>query len=157
MAATPDFQITRATLADLDALAPLFDGYRVFYGKPSDPAKANAFLHERLANDESVIFLARDEQGSTLGFTQLYPCFSSVSARRLWILNDLFVSPAARRRGVARALLERARAHGLQTGVVRLVLQTAHGNAQAQALYESLGWVRQDGMYEYALELQGGS
>lgn len=145
--------VSRAMLADLDALAPLFDGYRVFYGKPSDIAKARAFLEERLVNDESVIFLARDGDGSALGFTQLYPCFSSVSARRLWILNDLFVSPNARRRGVARALLERAREHGLHTGVVRLTLQTAHDNAQAQALYESLGWVRQDGMYEYALEL----
>jgi ribosomal protein S18 acetylase RimI-like enzyme len=145
--------ITRATLSDLDALTPLFDGYRVFYGKPSDPATARAFLRERLSNDESVIFLARDADGSALGFTQLYPCFSSVSARRLWILNDLFVALDARRRGVARALLERAREHGQETGVVRLILQTAHDNTQAQALYESLGWVRQGGMYEYALEL----
>lgn len=145
--------VTRTTLADLDAAAPLFDAYRVFYGKPPDPALARAFLQERLSNDESVIFLARDADGSALGFTQLYPCFSSVSARRLWILNDLFVSAAARRRGVARALLEQARRHGLQTGVVRLTLQTAQDNAPAQALYESLGWARQDGMYEYALEL----
>jgi len=157
MVATESSTITRATLGDLDALAPLFDAYRVFYGKPSDPALARAFLHERLADDESVIFLARDAGGRALGFTQLYPCFSSVSARRLWILNDLFVTQAARRRGVAKALLQRAREYGLETGVVRLTLQTAHDNAQAQALYESLGWVRQDGMVEYALELQGGS
>lgn len=148
-----DFSITRATLADLDALAPLFDGYRVFYGKPSDPSKANEFLHERLANGESVVFLARDADGGALGFTQLYPSFSSVSARRLWILNDLFVSAHARRRGVAKALLQRAREHGIETGVVRLVLQTARDNAQAQALYESLGWLREEGMYEYTLEL----
>lgn len=152
-----EFSITRATLGDLDALAPLFDGYRVFYGKPSDIATARAFLQERLGNDESVIFLARGADGSALGFTQLYPCFSSVSARRLWILNDLFVSPDARRRGVAKALLQRAHEHGTETGVVRLVLQTAHDNARAQALYESLGWLREDGMYEYTLELQGGS
>ncbi len=155
--ATESFAITRATLADLDVLAPLFDAYRVFYGKPSDPAMARAFLHERLADNESVLFLARDAGGRALGFTQLYPCFSSVSARRLWILNDLFVSPDARRRGVAKALLQRAREHGNETGVVRLTLQTAHDNVQAQALYESLGWVRQDGMIEYALELQGES
>jgi ribosomal protein S18 acetylase RimI-like enzyme len=148
-----DISTARATLADLDALAPLFDGYRVFYGKPSDLPTARAFLQERLANNESVIFLARDADGSALGFTQLYPCFSSVSARRLWILNDLFVAPEARRLGVAKALLQRAREHGQQTGVVRLTLQTAHDNSKAQALYESLGWVRQEGMYEYALEL----
>jgi len=157
MVAADTCTISRATLADLDALAPLFDAYRVFYGRPSDPAMARAFLHERLADGESVIFLARDAGGRALGFTQLYPCFSSVSARRLWILNDLFVSPDARRRGVAKALLQRAREYGLETGVVRLTLQTAHDNVQAQALYEALGWVRQDGMVEYALELQGGS
>jgi len=145
--------ITRATLADLDVLASLFSAYRMFYGKPSDPAAAHAFLHERLANNESVIFLARDDNGHALGFTQLYPCFSSVSARRLWILNDLFVTQATRRRGVARALLQRAREHALETRVTRLTLQTAQDNAQAQALYESLGWARQDGMVEYALEL----
>lgn len=147
------FAIERATLADLDALASLFDAYRVFYAKPSDPETARAFLRERLANGESVILLARDANGNALGFTQLYPCFSSVSARSLWILNDLFVVASARRRGVARALIERARQHAVKTGAVRLTLQTAHDNARAQALYESLGWVRQEGMLEYALEL----
>jgi ribosomal protein S18 acetylase RimI-like enzyme len=150
---TESLAITRATLADLDALVPLFDGYRVFYGKPSDPATARAFLQERLSRGESVIFLARDADANALGFTQLYPCFSSVSARRLWILNDLFVAAEARRSGVAKALLQRAREHGVETDVVRLTLQTSHANSQAQALYESLGWVRQEGMYEYALEL----
>lgn len=147
--------ITRATLADLDAVAELFDAYRVFYGKWSDLTTAGAFLHERLANDESVILLARDTVGRNgLGFTQLYPSFSSVAARRLWILNDLFVAESARRRGVARALMQSAREHALQTGAIRLTLQTERRNAQAQALYESLGYVRQEGlMLEYALEL----
>jgi ribosomal protein S18 acetylase RimI-like enzyme len=145
--------ITQASLDDLDALAPLFDGYRVFYKRASDPAAAREFLRERLALRESVIFIARDGSGEAAGFTQLYPCFSSVSARRLWILNDLFVSESARGRGVARALMAAARNHALQTGAIRLVLQTARDNARAQALYESLGYVRSDGMYEYSLEL----
>ena len=146
--------VAQATLDDIDALASLFDAYRVFYGKPSDPAAARAFLHERMALRESVIFLAREgEKGTTLGFTQLYPCFSSVSTRRLWILNDLFVAQPARGRGVARALMERARRHAIATGALRLVLQTARDNVTAQALYESLGYVREEGMYEYSLEL----
>ncbi len=145
--------ITQASLDDLDALAPLFDGYRVFYKRASDPAAAREFLRERLALRESVIFIARGGSGEAAGFTQLYPCFSSVSARRLWILNDLFVSESARGRGVARALMAAARKHALQTGAIRLVLQTARDNARAQALYESLGYVRSDGMYEYSLEL----
>lgn len=146
--------VAQATLDDLDALTPLFDGYRMFYGKPSDPAMARAFLHERMALRESVIFLARaGEKGAALGFTQLYPCFSSVSARRLWILNDLFVAQSARGRGVAHALMERARRHAVETGALRLVLQTARDNVTAQALYESLGYARDEGMYEYSLAL----
>ena len=146
--------VTQATLDDLDDLAILFDGYRVFYKRPSDVAAAREFLRERLSLRESVIFVARDASGDALGFTQLYPSFSSVSARRLWILNDLFVAQSARGRGVARALMDRAKRHALQTGAIRLVLQTAHDNAPAQALYESLGYVRSDGMYEYSLELK---
>ena len=145
--------VTQATLDDLDDLAILFDGYRLFYKRPSDVAAAREFLRERLALRESVIFVARDASGDSVGFTQLYPCFSSVSARRLWILNDLFVAEPARGRGVARALMDAARKHALQTGAIRLILQTERDNARAQALYESLGYVRSDGMYEYSLEL----
>lgn len=152
---TDGYTISRATPAELDTVAPLFDAYRVFYGKRSDVAAARAFLDERLTNDESVILLARDDASSSgLGFTQLYPSFSSVAARRLWILNDLFVAEHARRRGVARALMQGARELALQTGAIRLTLQTERRNTQAQALYESLGYVRQGGlMLEYALEL----
>ena len=144
---------SRATLDDLDALASLFDGYRVFYERPSDRALARAFLQERLQRGESVIFIARDATGEALGFTQLYPFFSSVSAHRIWVLNDLFVAPAARHRGVARALMECARAFALETGALRLVLETAEDNHPAQALYESLGYVRESGTRHYSLEL----
>lgn len=149
-----DVSVVRAVPEDLDALAVLFDAYRVFYRKPSDPELARAFLRERMKRGESVIFLARDAaNGDALGFTQLYPSFSSVSARRVWTLNDLYVAADARRRGVARALMERAHLHARQTGALRVVLQTAIDNANAQVLYESLGYVRQSGMFEYALEL----
>lgn len=144
---------SRATLDDLGALTLLFDDYRVFYERTSDRALARAFLQARLQHDESVIFIARDATGEALGFTQLYPCFSSVSARRIWVLNDLFVAAAARQRGVARALMERARTFALQSGALRLVLETAEDNHPAQALYESLGYVRESGTRHYSLEL----
>lgn len=145
------YRITRATPDDLQVLVPLFDAYRVFYGRPSDPATAQAFLHERFERDESVIFLAR-EGGVALGFTQLYPCFSSVSARRLWILNDLYVEARARRSGVARALMGAAHAYARDTGAARVTLCTAGDNTPAQALYESLGYRRDTKMLAYALE-----
>ena len=146
--------ISRASLDDLDALTILFDGYRVFYKRASDPALARAFIEERLRRGESVIFIARDGANrDALGFAQLYPSFSSVSVRRIWVLNDLFVAPAARKRGVARALMDRARDFAMATGALRLVLETAEDNRAAQTLYESLGYVRESGTRHYSLEL----
>lgn len=137
-----------ATAADLDALAALFDDYRVFYEQPTDLSRARAFVGERLDAGDTVLLVA-DEGGSLVGFTHLFPSFTSVGAQRLWILNDLFVAPDARRRGVAEALMQAAEAHGRATGAVRLVLQTATDNAPAQALYRRLGWTVDDGFVTF--------
>lgn len=143
-AATPD---------DLDALAPLFDAYRIFYAQPSDVAGARAFLEDRLHNAESVIFLAR--YGDRIaGFTQLYPLFTSVGMRRLWLLNDLFVVEDARRLGIARALLQAAHAHAAKTGAAGVMLETQKTNGPAAALYRALGYVRNDVTDFYWLALQ---
>jgi hypothetical protein len=100
------FQVRRASGADLGIVAKLFDSYRQFYGQPADYALAEAFLRDRFTHNDSVVFLAFDPpSGEGLGFVQLYPSFSSVAARRTWILNDLFVAPAASNRE-ARALYE---------------------------------------------------
>jgi len=144
-------QVKRAGPGDLDAVAPLFDAYRQFYGQRPDPAAARAFLAERLSRGESVIFVAVAPDGEALGFTQLYPSFSSVSLRRLWILNDLFVRPGVRRGGVGRRLLERAREWAVETEAKGLSLATAVTNSAAQALYEACGWRRDDEFRYYYL------
>ena len=150
-----DFHVARATLNDIDDLEKLFDEYRIFYRQVSNRMHARDFLTERIVRDESVIFLARDLKKRPFGFTQLYPCFSSVAATRIWILNDLFVYPNARRHGVGKALANAARDHALETRAARLVLSTARDNMNAQRLYESLGYARDshDGMFEYSLTL----
>ena len=145
--------IVRAARKDIDDLIPLFDGYRQFYGQRSDPASAGAFLSERIDRDESVIYLAYTGPREAAGFTQLYPSFSSVSLKPLWILNDLFVRSDVRRGGVGRALLERARQHALETGAKGLVLSTGVANKSAQTLYESCGWQRDDEFFQYHLFL----
>jgi ribosomal protein S18 acetylase RimI-like enzyme len=145
--------VRQATVHDLDALVPLFDGYRQFYGQPADPGGVRAFLAARFAHHQSVILLATDAQGAGLGFTQLYPLFSSVRMVRTYLLNDLFVAPQARRRGVAAALLREAAAHARALGAASLSLSTALDNAPAQALYESLGWQRDHQFCEYSLTL----
>ena len=146
--------VRRATLDDLEHLAPLFDGYRQFYGQPPDVALARSFLSERLTRSESVIFLAFDAQQRAIGFTQLYPSFSSVSAARTFVLNDLFVTPGARRGGAGLALLRAAADFGRAAQAVELELSTAMSNHGAQALYESEGWQQDRDFFVYRLRLQ---
>ena len=144
--------IRTATADDLDLLVPLFDGYRQFYGFASDLAGARAFLKDRLDRKDSVIFLAFD-QGQPIGFTQLYPSFSSGRMARIYILNDLFVTLDARGSGAGRALIAAAQAFGKTNGAARLTLSTATDNGKAQALYEACGWVRETDYYTYNLAL----
>lgn len=133
--------IVRATLDHLESIVPLFDGYRQFYQHPADLNGARQFIKNRLIRHESVIFLAFKEEDA-VGFTQLYPSFSSTTMQRLWILNDLFVAPAGRRSGMGEALLERARQFAMEDGAKGLMLETALTNTTAQRLYERLGWKR---------------
>ena len=142
--------IIRATIEHLDLVTPLFDGYRQFYEHPSNLDGARQFLKDRLVRHESVIFLALLDEAA-VGFTQLYPSFSSSSMQRLWILNDLFVAPAGRRSGVGEALLERARQFAVESGAKGLMLETAVTNTTAQKLYERLGWIRDTEFYVYNL------
>jgi GNAT superfamily N-acetyltransferase len=134
-------RIRLAGLEDLDTLAPLFNAYRQFYEQPDDLDLARRFLEERLRRAESVVLLALDESGQGLGFCQLYPTFCSVEAQPIFSLYDLFVTPAARRTGLGRALLRAAESLALERGVARLDLTTARSNLRAQSLYESEGWV----------------
>ena len=144
----PEVRTVRAELDDLDALVPLFDGYRRFYAQTSDPDGARAFLSDRLKRGESVIFLAVAD-GAIVGFTQLYPSFSSVSMKRLWVLNDLFVAPEARTSGAGHALLDRAERWADETGAKGLTLSTQITNTTAQRLYEACGWTKDDEFLHY--------
>lgn len=144
--------IRRATADDAAAIAPLFDHYRIFYHQPSDEALAQRFIGERLQRGESVIFLA-EVGGKVAGFTQLFPSFSSVRAGRAWMLNDLYVDIAARRLGVARALLRAAANFARADGAIRLELETDHDNRSAQALYRALGWQAYEGTLRFRLPL----
>jgi len=136
-------KIIHAAQGQLDLLAPLFDQYRQFYGQPSNPAGARTFLADRMRAKDSVIFLALDESGKGLGFVQLYPSFSSVGMKRMWILNDLFVDSLARRQGIAEGLVRQCVRLAQETKSQGLMLETAADNTPAQKLYEKLGWRRE--------------
>ena len=134
--------IQRATTKQLEEVAILFNEYRMFYNQPSDLAGARTYLKDRMSGNDSVIFLCFEGE-EAIGFTQLYPTFSSIGIKRAWILNDLFVAKDARRKGGGEALLQAARAHAVETGASSLSLSTAPDNLEAQRLYERNGY-RQD-------------
>lgn len=152
MSPVHELQVRRASAADLAALSVLFDGYRRFYGKPADVTGARKFLEQRFARGDSALFVAFRGRDA-VGFTQLYPSLSSVSMARIEILNDLFVTEAARGSGAGQALVQAGVAYAREQGAVRVMLSTARTNTTAQRLYESLGWVRDEAFltYEFAL------
>lgn len=146
-------KIRRAESSCIEKIAPLFDAYRVFFGQSSDLPGSRVFLAERLSRNESTIFYAQGEFGEVLGFVQLYPLFSSISARRTWLLNDLYATAAARGQGVGTALLEAAKEFVIATGAKGILLETGKDNMGAQRLYEAHGYVRDTGYYTYCLDL----
>ena len=145
--------VTAVGVADLDALVPLFAGYLQFYQVPRSASEIHAFLLERLQRGDAQLFIARDEHGMAQGFTQLYPLQSSLALAPAWLLSDLFVLPSARRQGVGEALMNAARAHAEAHGACGLQLETAKTNLAGQALYERLGYVRDELYLTYWLSL----
>jgi ribosomal protein S18 acetylase RimI-like enzyme len=146
--------IRQATLADLALVANLFDKYRTFYGKTPDLAKAKDFIQARIRANDSVIFLATDQETELgIGFVQLYPSLSSLSMQRIYILNDLYVSETHRRLGLARTLLKKSESYARENNAVNLSLSTAHTNSGAQRLYESEGYTKETAFCEYSKSL----
>lgn len=146
-------RIIRAGKEQLDDLAALFDLYRQFYQQKANAALARKFIGENLRKERSVVFMALDSDDKALGFTQLYPGWCSVGTCPIWTLYDLFVAPAARQRGVGRALMDAAQKMARKSKAGRIDLETAVGNYSAQALYESLGYEREVEFYKYSLTL----
>ncbi|MCD9021837.1 GNAT family N-acetyltransferase [Cohnella silvisoli] len=146
--------VSQATINDLDVLAVLFNEYRIFYKQQPDLDKARAFLFDRFEHSESILFIAKDpDVYLTVGFLQLYPSFSSISMKRSWILNDLYVSETYRGRGVAQLLIDAAVEFAAQTKAKGLALSTAIDNEIAQKIYERNGFRKDDVFFHYYLTL----
>jgi len=141
-----------ASLENIELLVPLFDSYRVFYKQLSNHEAARVFLIERFLKQDSVIIMAIGASEKTLGFTQLYPSFSSVSMQRTYILNDLFVASEARKKGVGEALMEHAKQFAIANGSKGLTLETEIDNP-AEKLYQRLGWKKDTHVNHYTWEI----
>jgi GNAT superfamily N-acetyltransferase len=133
-------KIIKAELKHLDQLAVLFDRYRIFYKQDSNLNGAIAFLNNRISQNESVIYIAVLNE-RMVGFTQLYPIFSSVSMEPMYLLNDLFVSNDCRGKGIGHALINASKDLCKQLDFKGLALQTEITNP-AQNLYTRLGFIK---------------
>jgi GNAT superfamily N-acetyltransferase len=133
--------IRQAIESDVDAVAEIVKRYRDFQGVTSqDMAHIQAFIRERIVSSESVILIAIHEKSNVIvGFAQLYPTFSTVSLRRQWLLNDLYVDKEERNSGVGSALMEaiKERFRGKAKG---FILVTEKTNIEAKRFYNKHGW-----------------
>ena len=145
-------EVRQATTEDVDGVAQLFNKYRMFYEQSADLEGATQYIKERLNKNESVIFVVKKGE-EYVGFTQLYPTFSSISLKRAWILNDLYVDEVARKQGVGEMLLGMAREHAVKNGAKSIALSTALDNVAAQRLYEKNGYKRDEAFYQYELTI----
>ena len=132
--------ITRVKLKDLDRLASLFDAYRIFYNQESHLTNAKHFIKQRLIQKDSIIYMAYLDD-KAVGFTQLYPLFSSVSMTTMYLLNDLYVDAKYINQGIGKALINRAKHLCQAESNKGLAIQTAQDNP-AQHLYEQLGFIK---------------
>lgn len=141
-------EVIQATELHTNEVAVLFDAYRSYYDQAPDFKGALAYITERIAKKDSEIFVALlgDE---IVGFTQLYPIFTSIGMKRAWLLNDLYVLEEHRGKGAGRALVDAATAHGKKTDAGWLMLQTYIANTTAQALYEKEGFIKDINSFYY--------
>ena len=136
----------------LELVLPLFEAYRAFYRQPANEAGARDFLRERIEKGESIIYLLVDENGNALGFTQLYPLFSSTRIGRVWLLNDLFVDPDFRGNKVGEVLFDALRQLAVKRGWSKIRWITADDNYRARGLYDKLSKKTMWNTYEMEIE-----
>ena len=138
--------VAAATEADLGDLLPLMRAYCDFY-EVDPPDEALLAMSRALIADperEGVQLLARDDEGAALGFATVFWSWSTLSASRVAVMNDLFVDPGARGSGAAAALIEGCAERAREHGAPSIGWQTAKDNSRAQALYDRIGAKRSE-------------
>ena len=135
-------KIKEATILEIDELAYIFHEYReisVSHEGTSSIEESKSWLHDRINGREAVIFIAIEEN-SIVGFSTLYKGFSSISLKKYWVLNDLYVVPNCRGKGYAKHLISEIQKYAIASGSKGIEIETARSNKLAQALYESFGY-----------------
>jgi len=143
------------TAAEFEALAATFDAYRNHYGQPVEPRLTRAWLADQLQNGSLNVFVA-EQDDSLVGFATSVRIPASLRLGHWWQIRDLYVLPAYRRQGIARALLNAVRSAAETTGALRLGIQTEENNEAALALYGGVGYVPIAGYLTLTLSLPVG-
>jgi GNAT superfamily N-acetyltransferase len=153
------FVIATVTEADLPELLLLMRGYCDFY--EVDPSDDTLLAMSRMLIDdpelEGTQLLARDDEGRAVGFATIFWTWSTLSASRLGVMNDLFVVADARGGGHADALIATCVERCRERGATELAWQTAKTNLRAKALYERVGATRDERWLDYSLDVPPGS
>jgi GNAT superfamily N-acetyltransferase len=151
--------IAVVTEADLPELLPLMRGYCDFYEvDPSDDALLA--MARTLIGDperEGLQLIARDEDGRAIGFATIFWTWSTLSASRIAVMNDLFVAEEARGTGAAAQLIEACAERCRARDVAELAWQTAQDNLRAQKLYDRVGAQRDDRWLDYSFDASPGA
>jgi ribosomal protein S18 acetylase RimI-like enzyme len=137
--------VRRAEQRDAKTVVALMAGL----GRPEvaqDPREQEEVFRGHLEHPDAEIFVA-DLDGAIAGAVSLW-----VRPRLNWTtpeawIPDLYVDPAFRRRGAARALLDACVAAARERGCHRLVLESGHERAEAHQLYESYGFTHSGRFY----------
>jgi GNAT superfamily N-acetyltransferase len=142
-------QIAPLAAADRAAWEPLARGYKAFYNTDTSQAEYDR-AWTRLLKQDDVFGLGARQGGELVGFTH-YLFHTSTWAPEVCYLQDLFTAPAARGRGVARALIDAVAVVARKRGCARLYWLTQHDNQTARALYDQVAAYKGFIRYDHAL------
>jgi len=147
-----DLKIIRANKNHIESVSILFDFYRQFYKYKKDLKNSKNFIHKRIINNESIIFIGIKNK-KVLAFVQLYETFDSLNLNKKLVLYDLYVDEKYRKLGIGRKLMNKSKDFAINNNFARIELSTSINNYDAQKLYESLDYIRDKEYYSYDLEI----
>jgi GNAT superfamily N-acetyltransferase len=147
----PELRIEPIAAEQMDALLPLIAAYQRFYEvEEIDQERNRIFFSRFIAPSDAGMMLGAWSDGDLLGYACLYWTFTSLVPAETVLMNDLYVDPGARGKGVGRALIEASAAVARGRGAHHLEWMTAPSNKTAQRLYDSTGAERSEWI-EYEL------
>jgi ribosomal protein S18 acetylase RimI-like enzyme len=106
---------------------------------PSMPSVDESRLRALLGEENFLLFVAEDEDGTLAGMLTL-TCCQTLARRKYWI-EDVVVRPEFRGQGIGRTLVEAAVGHVRETCGQAVIYLTSNPSRQAaRALYRSVGF-----------------